>query len=68
MDNLHSPTHPFGSHLFRLAGIAMGLLLLWYGSSQDSVAGLGMMFLGLIAGVSAAVPPWLRLRTPGSPP
>lgn len=67
MDRRHSLTHPFGSPVSRVAGIAMGLTLLWYGSSQISVAGLVAMLIGLIAAVSAAVPPQLRLQTPSGP-
>lgn len=61
MDRRHSLTHPFGSRVSRITGIAMGLTLLWYGSSQISVAGLVMMLIGLIAAVGAAVPPRLSL-------
>ena len=61
MDRLLSLIHPFESHLSRLAGVAMGLTLLWYGSSQISVAGLLVMLIGLIAVVSAAA--WPRLSS-----
>jgi hypothetical protein len=63
----HPLTHPFDSYLSRIAGVAIGLTLLWYGSSWLSVAGLVVMFFGLIAVVCAAVPPRLSLRTEASP-
>ena len=67
MDRLLSLIHPFESYLSRLAGVAMGLTLLWYGSSRISVAGLLVMLIGLIAVVSAAAWPWLSSR-PGNAP
>ena len=67
MDRLHSLRHPFDSHLSRIAGVAIGLALLWYGSSQISVAGLVVMLVGLVATVSAAAPPRLSLQPSASP-
>jgi uncharacterized membrane protein YczE len=67
MDRLHSLTHPFDSYLSRIARVAIGLMLLWYGSSWISVPGLMVMFLGLVAVVSAAVPRRWSLQTPSRP-
>lgn len=67
MDRLHPLTHPFDSYLSRIAGVAIGLTLLWYGSSQISVTGLVVMLVGLVAAVSAVVPPRLSLHASGSP-
>jgi len=64
MYRLQALTHCFDSYLLRIASILLGIALLWYGSSQTSVAGLGVMFLGLVAAVSAAAPPRLSLQPP----
>lgn len=55
MDRLLSHTHLFDSYLSRIAGVSIGLTLLWYGSASISVAGLLMMLVGLVAVVGAAV-------------
>lgn len=64
MDRLHPLKHPFAFHWSRIAYIAIGLTLLWYGTSQPSVAGLVVMLLGLVAVVRSALPPRPSLRTP----
>lgn len=63
----HLFTHPSDSYLSRIAGVAIGLALIWYGSSWLSVGGLVVMLVGLVAAVSAAVPPRLSLATPDRP-
>jgi hypothetical protein len=49
--------YPFHSRLSRLACLALGLALLWFGSGQLTVAGLMLMFSGLVIAVSAVQPP-----------
>jgi hypothetical protein len=56
--------YPFHSRLSRLACLAIGITLLWFGSGQLTVAGLLLMFSGLVIAVSAVQPPqaWVRSR------
>jgi hypothetical protein len=52
-------------HLVRTASIASGIALLWYGSAHATLAGLMVMFLGLVAlvgGVTRARQPVARSR------
>lgn len=64
----HPFTHPSDSYLSRIVGVAIGLTLIWYGSSWLSVAGLVVMLVGLVAAVGAAVPPRLSLHAPVTSP
>ena len=61
--------YPFHSHLSRLACLALGAALLWFGSGQLTVAGLLLMFSGLVIAVSAVYPPQPSFRSSdgGSP-
>lgn len=47
----------------RTGFVGIGSTLLWFGTSQISIAGLMMMLLGLIAVVAAFSVPLPRLRT-----
>ena len=49
--------YPFHSRLSRLASLALGVALLWFGCGQLTVAGLLLMFSGLVIAVSAVHPP-----------
>lgn len=63
----HHFAHLFPRRVSRLASIAIGLTLLWYGSSQPSLMGLGLMLFGLVAVVSAAASPRPCLQPARSP-
>ena len=56
--------YPFHSRLSRFASLALGVALLWFGSGQLTVAGLLLMFSGLVIAVCAVQPPqaWVRSR------
>jgi hypothetical protein len=56
--------YPFHSRLSRFAWLMLGVALLWFGSGQLTVAGLMLMFSGLVIAVSAVQPPQPRLRLP----
>jgi hypothetical protein len=49
--------YPFHSRLSRLASLALGVVLLWFGSGQLTIAGLLLMFSGLVIAVTAVRPP-----------
>lgn len=53
---------PLTPPLLRIGLVAIGSLLLWFGSSQISVTGLMLMFLGLATLVRAVSAPRLSLR------
>ena len=55
--------YPFHSRLSRLACLALGVALLWFGSGQLTITGLLLMFSGLVIAVSAVQPPqpWAQL-------
>ena len=56
-------THlPLNTPLMRIGVVAFGITLLWFGMSQISVAGLGLMLVGLTAVVGGIAPPWPSLR------
>lgn len=67
MDRLHPFahhfSHPFAPHLSRIASIAIGFTLLWYGTSQPSLPAMVGMLLGLIAVVRAVAVPRPSLQT-----
>ena len=56
--------YPFHSPLSRLACLAAGVTLLWFGSGQLTIAGLMLMFSGLVIAVAAVQPPQPCLRLP----
>jgi len=56
--------YPFHSRLSRFASLALGVALLWFGSGQLTVAGLVLMFSGLVMAVSAVQRPQPRFRSP----
>jgi hypothetical protein len=60
--------YPFHSRLSRFASLALGVALLWFGSGQLTVAGLALMFSGLVIAVTAVQPlqPSFRTRDGGS--
>ena len=43
--------------VLRVSAVAVGLALLWFGSTQFTVGGLLLMFCGLVLAVRAAAPP-----------
>jgi hypothetical protein len=56
--------YPFHSRLSRLTCLAVGVALLWFGSGQLTVAGLLVMFSGLVIAVAAVQPPQPFLPSP----
>ena len=56
--------YPFHSRLSRFACLAVGVALLWFGSGQLTVAGLLVMFSGLVIAVAAVWPPQPLLPSP----
>jgi hypothetical protein len=58
---------PLPSPLMRIALAVIGTLLLWFGASQISVAGLLLMLLGLVTAVGALSMPRLPLPRMGLP-
>ena len=53
---------PLPPPLMRIGLVAIGILLLWFGTSQISIAGLLLMLVGLITVVGALSMPRLGLR------
>jgi hypothetical protein len=67
MNRLHGLDHHLAFHFFRIAAVAVGLTLLWYGSSRPSVVGLVAMFIGLVAVVRAISAPRSGLHSQDPP-
>ena len=48
--------------ILRIGLVPLGIAMLWFGMSQISVTGLGLMLVGLMALVGAISLPWPSLR------
>ena len=57
----------FGPLFTQIASVIIGLAFLWYGTSQPSMSGLALMFVGLIGVVHAVATPRSSLRRAGAP-